>query len=248
MSLRSPWEPLLSPSPSQDGRHPPAGRLGLQGIVHHLLPDAESVYNHLNQAGRIKSFRPIGPKCHQVAGQMDLQGVTLLSYCGTETQFVVEPEALISVVAVFSGAFAVQDPLGVVEAGPNGGLLLPSGTGERHYSCTEAAAGAALFLQPAAIQRAAAAIAGLEGGAQPASPGDPAPLLALSPLQVQTLHGCLRYIDACALVDPRLPIRLGLDDLILRLVACWLQPELLDTPARQPAACTRLHAQKPVGL
>ncbi|MFN9531870.1 MAG: helix-turn-helix domain-containing protein [Cyanobacteriota bacterium] len=216
---------------------PSLGSPPIRAIEHHHLPDAESVYRHLNQAGQLKSFQPLGQNCQQLAGQMEINGVTLLSYCGSGAKFVVEARPLVSLVATFSGAFAVRDSTGKVKACTGESLLVSTGSGARHYSSTTDASGAALFMEPAAIRRTAAAIAGwepeqaLEGAEEP-----PLPLRAMTPLDSKYLFALLEHIDACAAVDPHLPIRLGLDDLILRQVACMLQPELLEAAHPQSSS------------
>ena len=208
---------------------PAGGSPPMRAIEHHHLPDAESVYRHLNQAGQLKSFQPISQNCQQLAGQLEINGVTLLSYCGSGAKFVVEARPLVSLVATFSGAFAVSDSTGKVKACTGESLLVSSGSGARHYSSTTDASGAALFMEPAAIRSAAAAIAGQEPE-RPLEEAEerPLPLRAMTPLDARYLFALLEHIDACAAVDPQLPIRLGLDDLILRQVACMLKPDLLE--------------------
>lgn len=206
----------------------------LRAIEHHLLPDAESVYNHLNQAGQLKSFQPNSQPCEQLAGHMGINDVKLLSYCGSGADFVVEVDPLVSLVATFSGTFSIRDSTGEVRACAGDSLLVGSRSGTRHYSSNGRASGAALFMEAAAIRRAAATMAGLgpehqwKGGEEWSLP-----LQALSPLQANFLFSLLEYINACASVDPQLPFRLGLDDLVLRQAAGLLEPELLASPQIQ---------------
>ena len=101
----------------------------LKAIEHQLLPDAESVYQHLNQAGPIQSFRPRGRQCQLISGQLQLQDVLLHSYCGSDSDFVVQPWSLVSVQATFSGTITVQDPMGVVNGCSGDVLLLPKANG-----------------------------------------------------------------------------------------------------------------------
>lgn len=216
--------------------------LPLQAIRHQLLPDAASVYQHLNQAGQIKSFRPNGPDCYQYAGDMQLNGLTLLSYTGSAAQFLVKPSTVLSLVATFSGAFTVKDPMGTVCAKADQALLVPIGVGEREYSSTASAAGAALFMEPEAVSRVAAAMAGLD----PASAASAKRCglfqpTALSPSEARSVFALLRYVDDCATTDPLLPIRLGLDDVILRVVACLRHPEVLADSSAEPACSLREH-------
>jgi hypothetical protein len=113
----------------------------LKAIEHQLLPDAESVYQLLNQAGPIQSFRPRGRQCQLISGQLQLQDVLLHSYCGSDSDFVVQPWGLVSVQATFFGTITVQD-------------------GERLYSCRDSHSDVSLFIDPLAIRRVTAAMAG----------------------------------------------------------------------------------------
>ncbi|MFM7237192.1 MAG: helix-turn-helix domain-containing protein [Cyanobium sp.] len=91
----------------------------------------------------------------------------------------------------------------------------------------------------------AAAIAGQEPQSQlVGAEAGPLPLRALTGQQCAFIFSLLRHIDACASVDPSLPLRLGLDDLILRQVACLLKPELVDAPDRQSNPCQDRRGRK----
>jgi AraC-like DNA-binding protein len=198
----------------------------LKAIEHQLLPDAESVYQLLNQAGPIQSFRPRGRQCQLISGQLQLQDVLLHSYCGSDSDFVVQPWGLVSVQATFSGTITVQD-------------------GERLYSCKDSHSDVSLFIDPLAIRRVTAAMAG-EGPESSTKAEQPwlFPMVKLEPSQASILFSLLHTIDTFASVDPELPMRLGLEDVILRQVACWLQPELLAAPLGQacPAVDRRSRA------
>jgi AraC-like DNA-binding protein len=198
----------------------------LKAIEHQLLPDAESVYQLLNQAGPIQSFRPRGRQCQLISGQLQLQDVLLHSYCGSDSDFVVQPWGLVSVQATFSGTITVQD-------------------GERLYSCRDSHSDVSLFIDPLAIRRVTAAMAG-EGPESSTKAEQPwlFPMVKLEPSQASILFSLLHTIDTFASVDPELPMRLGLEDVILRQVACWLQPELLAAPLGQacPAVDRRSRA------
>jgi AraC-like DNA-binding protein len=198
----------------------------LKAIEHQLLPDAESVYQLLNQAGPIQSFRPRGRQCQLISGQLQLQDVLLHSYCGSDSVFVVQPWGLVSVQATFSGTITVQD-------------------GERLYSCRDSHSDVSLFIDPLAIRRVTAAMAG-EGPESSTKAEQPwlFPMVKLEPSQASILFSLLHTIDTFASVDPELPMRLGLEDVILRQVACWLQPELLAAPLGQacPAVDRRSRA------
>ncbi|MEB3257691.1 MAG: AraC family transcriptional regulator [Cyanobacteriota bacterium] len=209
----------------------------MRAIEHQLLPNAQSVYQHLNLAGPIKRYRPHGWPIREFSGKIELSGVTLHSHFGEKASFLVEPSGRVSLVATLSGAITVQDPLGEGWAAAGDAMLLPSGSGERLYGSSAAVSSVSLFVEPAAIRRVAAVMAGQDPeDSSNGSKADHASLFPLRPLPAPdalSLFSLLRYIDSCASVDPQLPMRLGLGDVILRQVACWLQPELLAAPIGQ---------------
>ena len=237
--MTAPPEDEAQQQPPPAERHPSTGhdcpRPGLRSLHHRFIPDAESLEQAAAQVGHLLSFRPLAAEtdCQQFAGHLNLNGMPLLSYSGSAVQMVVEPAATVSLLACFTGQGHVGDQLGEAHCWAQGCLLLPIGTGPRHYSSSPGGASAAVLnLEPAAISRAAAAIAGsthqpdqIPGGFSLFA------LRALTPAQAKPLHSLLRHIDHCASVDPALPGRLGLDDVIVRLMASWLQPSLLTEPA-----------------
>ena len=93
----------------------------------------------------------------------------------------------------------------------------------------------ALLLQPEAIARAAAGMAGRSSGLtrrarQRFEQAKPVHLQADQP-QASAIHALIRYIDSCFAVGAGVAMRLGLDDQIHRLAASLLQPELLSEEA-----------------
>lgn len=116
---------------------------------------------------------------------------------------------------------------------------------QRLYSCRDSHSDVSLFIDPLAIRRVTAAMAG-EGHESSAKAEQPwlFPMVKLEPSQASILFSLLHTIDTFASVDPELPMRLGLEDVILRQVACWLQPELLAAPLGQacPAVDRRSRA------
>jgi AraC-like DNA-binding protein len=209
----------------------------MQAIEHQLLPDAHSVYQHLNLAGPIKRYRPHGGHIKEFSGKIELNGVTIHSHSGDESSFLVEPSGRVSLVATLSGAITVQDPRGEGCAAAGEAMLLPSGSGERLYICSASLSNVSLFIEPAAIRRVAASIAGQDPQDNSSSSNaDHASLFPLRHLQasdVYSLISLLQYINSCCSIDPQLPMCLGLEDVILRQVACWLQPDLLAAPLGQ---------------
>jgi hypothetical protein len=136
-----------------------ASRGPMQAIKYQLLPDAQSVDQHLNKAGPIKHLRPRGRHIQELSGQIQLNGVTVLSHYGGESSFYVEPSGRVSLVVTFSGAITVRDPLGEGCAAAGDAMLLPCGSGERLYSCSASVGDVSLLVEPAAIRRVTAAIA-----------------------------------------------------------------------------------------
>jgi len=183
----------------------------MRAIEYQRLPDAQSVYQHLNKAGPIKHYRPHGRHIREFSGQIELNGVTLHSHFGEEASFLVEPSGRVSLVATLSGAITVQDPRGEGCAAAGEAMLLPSGSGDRLYRSSAAVSSVSLFVQPAAIRRVAAVMAGQDP--QDSSNGSEADHASVFPLRLlpapdaRSLFSLLRYIDSCASADPQLPMQ-----------------------------------------
>lgn len=203
----------------------------MRSVTHRFLQDAASLSEALVQTGTMLRLQPFGPEaeCYQFAGQLRLNTTPLLSYSGAGVHCEVEPLPEVMIAACYFGRRHVKDPQGEVLSAPGGGVLMPVGDGARTYSSPQGASAVAVNLEPTAIHRVAAAIS---GNTQEAGPVPRCfthfPLWALTPLQARPLHSLLRHIDDAACMDSLLPTRLGLDDVIARLVAMWLHPPLLE--------------------
>lgn len=147
---------------------------------------------------------------------------------------------MIHLAACFAGWRIVSTPFGQVTCASGGFFLLAPGEREIQGSFSNAI----FTIRPQEVESAAAAMAGNREGegergswrrwrsSQPRSWG-PGPL-------AQQIHAIVRYIDACAAVDPTLPAKLALDDVVHRQVAALFEPALLDeAPAEAERIDTR---------
>jgi AraC-type DNA-binding domain-containing proteins len=90
---------------------------------------------------------------------------------------------------------------------------------------------AVVRMDPAAVAAAAAAMAGVDGWSGPQSlafVNFPAQSLPPAAPLARSLHCLLGSLDCCLESEPRLAAHLGIDEVILRSVASWLRPELLE--------------------
>jgi AraC-like DNA-binding protein len=203
----------------------PAGPLrpGLPCLQHQLLPDAAAAYAAMAPLVGLREFRPLVAErdFYQEIGLLPINQQQLMSYVSAPVDFSYGRTPQVLLVACFAGGRLVRTPAGVVASRAGGGVLLPPGSAA--VSGSDSAA--VIALRPEDLQRVAAVIA--------AEPDRPARLRGFSPrelgvLQARQLHALMRHLDACVQCHLGLPAQLGLDDLLLRLVVTWLQPQLLE--------------------
>jgi AraC-like DNA-binding protein len=174
----------------------------------------------------LREFRPLVAECdfYQEIGVLQINQQQLISYVSAPVHFRYERMRQVLLVASFAGERFVRTPASVVACRAGGGALLPPGSAA--VSGSDSAA--VIALRPEDLQRAAAAIA--------AEHDRPAHFSGFSPreldvFQARQLHALMRHLDACAHCHPALPAQLGLDDVLLRLVVSWLEPQLLEESA-----------------
>ena len=215
-----------------DGDH---GRLraGLTHLKHRVLVDAAEAYGAMAPVVPLRRFRPLvaDRDFYQEIGLLQVNQLGLMSYASAPVQLMLEPTASVQLVAGFSGCWLARTPEGVLASRAGCGLLLPSGPIEVRGGSSSAV----MAMQPADLTRAAAAMAGNTSTLAPTALAAPSicrfQARELSVLQSRQLHALLQHLDACLGSHPALPARLGLDDVLLRLVVSWLQPQLLEETA-----------------
>lgn len=193
------------------------------------LADEQSLIQAFSSIGSVLQLRWQWPKQqgYESWGMIPINKSVLASFCGAGTELVMEPAGRVALVACFTRSRHVRDPRGEAQGEAGGALVLPIGSGPRRLSAAAPTRAAVIAFEPAALQRVAAAIA-----AVPPDPDRiPACFRSFPPRtrnrsEALPLHSLLQHIDACAGIDPSLPTRLGLDDVVLRLLVCWLDPEL----------------------
>ena len=215
-----------------DGDH---GRLraGLTHLKHRVLVDAAEAYGAMAPVVPLRRFRPLvaDRDFYQEIGLLQVNQLGLMSYASAPVQLMLEPTASVQLVAGFSGCWLARTPEGVLASRAGCGLLLPSGPIEVRGGSSSAV----MAMQPADLTRAAAAMAGNTSTLAPTALAAPSicrfQARELSVLQSRQLHALLQHLDACLGSHPALPARLGLDDVLLRLVVSWLQPQQLEETA-----------------
>lgn len=219
----------------------PQGSLlpGFTSLQHQLLPDPDSVVAAMARQASLRAFQPLVPRgeFYQLLGHLAIDELLLSSYVSAPVRFNVEHAPVIHLVCTFSGHRQVITPHGEVSASAGEAMLLP--TGFRQASGGQS--GAIVALSPERINRTAAVMAGPPTGRRSGVRRDGvfAPL-SLNRGQARMLHALMGHIDACAAVDPVLPARLGLADVIHRQVAAIVNPGLLQ---EEPADQQRLHGR-----
>ena len=214
-------------------------RPGLASLEHRLLPDAADAYAAMAPVVPLRRFQPLVREqdFHQEIGLVQINRVQLMSYVSAPALIDVEHAATVRLAATFAGRRLVRTPSGVTASRAGGTVLFPPGPDEASGSDSVAV----LALEPEDLARAAAAMAGdrehlarlvaTAGGFRGFQAHE------LRPLQARQVHALLQHLDTCLGCHPTLPAQLGLDDLLLRMVVSWLQPQLLE---EQPAEQQRI--------
>jgi AraC-like DNA-binding protein len=208
----------------------PSGQLrpGLPSLEHQLLADADAAIPLIAPVLHLRQLRPLVDQrdFYQEIGLLLINKVSLLSYVSAPAAISVDHTPAVQLVAAFAGGRVVRTATGMVSTTTGGGALLPPGASEVRGSDSSAV----MTMRPEDLARTAAVIGGEEAAV---GFGRFAPR-PLSGLEARQLHALLQHLDACVHGDPALPTLLGLDDLLLRLVVSWLQPQLLqERPADQ---------------
>jgi AraC-like DNA-binding protein len=178
----------------------------------------------------LRQFRPLVAEqdFYQEIGLLQINRLRLMSYASAPVQLILEPTASVHLAAGFSGCRFARTPAGVMACRAGNGFLLPSGP----IDVWGGASTVVMVLQPADLNRAAAAMVGNATTLEPLAGAAPGirhfQARELSLLQGQQLHALLQHLDTCLGSHPALPAQLGLDDVLLRLVVSWLQPQLLE--------------------
>lgn len=199
---------------------------GLNSLEHQLLPTPDSLVAAMERQASLRCLQPLVPSCsfYQLVGHLASDQLLLSSYVSAPVRFEVHDAPAIQLVFNFAGHRQVVTTHGAVGAWAGEGMLLP--TGFRQVTCSASAA--IVALQPERIIQVGAVMQGgtARGRLGMRRDGVFAPL-AFGGAEARMLHALIRHIDACAAVDPALPVRLGLDDVIERQVAALLHPGLL---------------------
>jgi AraC-like DNA-binding protein len=218
---------------STTGQSRQADRLrpGLTHLKHRVLADAAEAYEAMAPVVHLRQFRPLVAErdFYQEIGLAQINQVWLVSYVSAPALISLETSPTVHVVAGFAGCRWARTTTGeVVASRPGGGVFMPAGPSEVGGSDSAVVLG----LQPEDLVRVAAAIAGnaraLAPRAGAAQEICQIQARELSVLQARQLHALLQHLDVCLGCHPALPAQLGLDDVLLRLVVSWLQPQLLE--------------------
>ena len=208
-------------------------RPGLAHLEHRVLADAAEAYGAMAPVVPLRRFRPLVAErnfCQEI-GLLQINRLRLLSYASAPVQLILEPTASVHLAAGFSECRFARTREGVLACRAGNGFLLPSGP----LDVWGGASTVVMALDPGDLTGAAAAMAGTAGTVAPRAGAAPQirhfQARELSGLQARQLHALLQHLDSCLGCHPALPARLGLDDVLLRMVVSWLQPQLLEETA-----------------
>jgi len=163
---------------------------------------------------------------HLQVGHLRVNDTVLSACSGTRHAFALEGCSSLELLVCTDGSASVEMPQGVGHGVAGGAVLVPPGNrlAAGHRSVV------VVGFQPQALAAAASAMAGLD--CVPATliqdTANISPLSITPGLQASAIHSLIQYIDTCHGAGARIACRLGLDDVLHRLVAGLLQPELLE--------------------
>lgn len=223
---------LNTPVNSHDSDGPMDGQIvgfspGLQAISHTVIRDPAVLCEALNQSAPIRYCRSLVAQraCLHRVGYLTIDKTVVVSHTGTDTDFLVEDNPNLHLLIQFDGQLKLSSAGGAIILRKGGTALLPTGLRRCHGSHSLAS----VSLETIAVARAAAAMAGSEGVREKDRRAlqlfEP-PCLDRGP-EAWAIHSLLHHIDACEATGPQIATRLGLDDVLHRLAAGLLRPELL---------------------
>lgn len=218
---------MINPLATQDPPHRPAPAVA--SLSHQWFWDPANVFAAVAPSVQLRAFQILVPQrdYYHFVGHLAIDRVHLMSFGSANVVCATEACPRVHLVAASAGTHRVSTPHGVVETTGGHAYLLPMGEREASGSMRNAV----FALEPEAIAGAAAAIAGLgpatDGAENRWSVFQPRAWPAGSK-EAQLIHALVSHVNACAAVDPTLPARLALDDLIHRQVAALLHPSLLE--------------------
>jgi len=203
--------------------------MGLESVIPEDYREPAEIYGAYRRTVQLKDFGNLVPRqaCLHRVGYIQVNNTWVAACSGTRSVFLIENCPDLHLLACFDGNITVTMPEGVAHCQGGGAVLLPPGNRESmgHHSL------GAISLKPAAVAAAAAAMAGRDYVSLKT-------LRAIEHFQPQSLNqgpqaqeilGWLRYLDICHADSAPIASRLGLDDVLHRLVACLLDPGLLTT-------------------
>jgi AraC-like DNA-binding protein len=197
---------------------------GLPNLPHEQIREVAHLYSALNRSAPIRSFRSLAPDrqfLHEV-GYIDVGKVGLISQRGSETAFHVEHTPDFHLVVVYGGSLALETAGGSTLLRTNEAALLPPGfrrSSGRHSLVS-------ITLPTAAVEGAAAAIAGRAGGLR-IQEGLKLRCQREGPI-LEVIRSLLATLDAVLPLGDNLTNNLLFDDVLLRAAAVLLDPSLLN--------------------
>ena len=202
--------------------------LGLKSVVAQDYWDLEQASMAYRQWLPVTNFRSQVPQAffHQLVGHLRVNDTVLATCSGTRNSFELEGCASVELVLCIHGSALVEMPQGFARAGAGGAVVVPPGnrlaSGHRSVVVTG--------FEPKSLAAVAATMAGLDSVpvALAQSTASISPLSITPGPQASAIHGLVQYIDTCNGAGSGIAGRLGLDDVLQRLVAGLLQPQLLE--------------------
>ncbi len=180
-------------------------------------------YLHMGRIEDIVHTEPEGRCLHRV-GHLRVNSMLITATTHTPFEARVRECSDVHLIVAIQGEFQLKDKSRSLRCSSGGAVLTGalSGTFEANGS------GCAIRLKRSLIASAAAAIAGRPGMTrQERREFEQLKPIAMKPgAPANAIHGLIHYLDTCFAVGPLVAGRLGLDDVMHRLVAMLVKPDL----------------------
>jgi AraC-like DNA-binding protein len=200
---------------------------GFDNLHHRETEDSADILIALRGDSPIRSCRHLVPEAFSVnrVGQLKIGPSLLISEAGTPAEIVIENTPIFHLLVMVKGSLAVETATGQLSLGEGDVALLPPGprtARSSHFSL------ASMAIRPQALAVAASTMAGTPRlGAKPCESEEYPPLSLAPEPQAQLIHRVLRTIDASLALGRSVAAHLALDDVLHRMAATLLHPELL---------------------
>ncbi len=212
--------------------------LPIKNCSYQEFRDPAALHEAYSQIARLQGFTSLVPdhRCLHKTGYLNINDVPLMASGATPFATWPDSGSDVNLIVLMQGSVKLSNQK--IDAQISSGGILVASVVEHELRITGSRC--AVRLRRTAIESAAGAMAGRPSGVVRRRPRllDQVSPMALQAgnAQAAAVHSLIRHIDDCYGAGPQIASQLGLDDVVHRLVASLLHPELL---AEEPSDLLR---------